>query len=164
MANKLKDIKFLIIGGNKEQINKLKINVKNKNIFFTGHIENSKVSEILLNCDVLLMPYQKTLATANNGPSTTNWMSPLKLFEYLEYGKPIISSDLKVLREVLINEYNSLLVPFDDLNKWIDAIEILKNNDELRFRLSGNSRKTAKKYYWNERAKNIISHYNNNCK
>ena len=84
-------------------------------------------------------------------------------FEYLEYGKPIISSDIKVLREVLSSGQNSLLVPPENLNKWMEALVLVKNNPKLSKKLGRNSKSTAKKYYWEKRAKAILN-YNNSLK
>ena len=40
----------------------------------------------------------------------SDFTSPLKLFEYMSHRKPIIASDLPVIREVL-NKKNSILLP-----------------------------------------------------
>ena len=42
------------------------------------------------------------------------WMSPLKLFEYLNARRPIIASDHTVVREILRHEDNALLVPAEN--------------------------------------------------
>ena len=56
----------------------------------------------------------------------SDFTSPLKLFEYMSHRKPIIASDLPVIREVL-NEKNSILVKCDDIDLWINSIKDLKN-------------------------------------
>jgi glycosyltransferase involved in cell wall biosynthesis len=35
--------------------------------------------------------------------NTVGWISPLKIFEYIAAKRPIIASDLPVLREILTN-------------------------------------------------------------
>ena len=47
-------------------------------------------------------------------------MSPLKLFEYLASGTPILCSNIKVLREVLKNQYNSILINNFENKKRMD--------------------------------------------
>ncbi len=59
-------------------------------------------------------------------------MSPLKLFEYMAHGLPIVSSDLPALREVLENESNALLCDPDDIVAWVSAIERLRSSLQLR--------------------------------
>ena len=59
-------------------------------------------------------------------------MSPLKLFESLASGTPILCSNIKVLREVLKDHYNSILINnFENKKEWIEKIKeiskIIKN-------------------------------------
>ena len=58
------------------------------------------------------MPYQTKVSinSDNFNDDISQFISPLKMFEYLATGIPIISSDLKVLREILKDQKNSLLV------------------------------------------------------
>jgi len=82
-------------------------------------------------------------------------MSPIKMFEYLASGVPIISSNLPVLCEVL-NNRNSILVHPEDLDEWIEAIKKIKNDLVLSKYLVDNALNDIKKYSWNERAKKIL--------
>ena len=78
-------------------------------------------------------------------------MSPLKIFEYMAWGLPVICSDLPVLKEVLSNQYNALLVPPDQPDYWVDAIKISSDN-KLRRSLAQNSRKKfLKAHRWSTR-------------
>ena len=73
---------------------------------------------------ILLMPYKPGLSNPNSNVDTSRWMSPLKLFESLASGTPILCSNIKVLREILKNEHNSLLINnFENKNEWIKKIK-----------------------------------------
>ena len=48
------------------------------------------------------------------GTNLADWISPLKMFEYMAQGKAIVASDLPMLREVLRNGENALLCDSDD--------------------------------------------------
>ena len=99
-------------------------NIKNiKNINFYGYISHQEVRKLILESDVLLMPYESGISIGSKKIDSSQWMSPLKMFEYMASGKPIISSDLPVLREVLKNEYNAYLVNSKNVNDWISAIK-----------------------------------------
>ena len=50
--------------------------------------------------NILLMPYQKEIMSQII-MLIPLWMSPLKLFEYMASNKPIVSSNLYGIREVL---------------------------------------------------------------
>ena len=47
------------------------------------------------------MPYQNKITAAGNVGNIIDFTSPLKLFDYIACGKIIISSDVKVLKEIL---------------------------------------------------------------
>ena len=77
------------------------------------------------------------------------------MFEYLASGKPILSSDLPVLREVL-NDKNSILLPCDDLDEWEEAILKVKNEEALAIKLALAAKETAKNFSWQQRVKSIF--------
>ena len=72
-------------------------------VTFTGWLPPASVSAELARAHALILP---------NTPTHTSerYTSPLKLFEYLAAGRPIVASDLAALREVLRHEDNALLV------------------------------------------------------
>ena len=53
-------------------------------------------------------------------------MSPLKLFESLASGTPILCSNIKVLREVLKDHYNAILINDFESKEWIEKLKNLK--------------------------------------
>ena len=83
-------------------------------------------------------------------------MSPMKMFEYMSYGLPIISSDINVLREVL-NENNSILVEPENIRKWDIALKELVKNFSLRKSIANEAKLLLeKKYTWAKRAERVI--------
>lgn len=164
LARKLHSIKFLIIGGSDKERKKFSAQSRSlglNNLQFIGYIANSKLPKYLFSCNILLMPYQRNLKTANNGPNTSKFMSPLKMFEYMATGKPIISSNLDVLKEILVNEKNALLVEPDNLSQWCNAIEKLKLDSNLAYNLGINARDNVRNFTWAERSKVILNHWLN---
>ena len=82
-------------------------------------------------------------------------MSPIKLFESLATGRPIISSDLPTIREVLHDHENALLVKANDIDAWESAIRELQASPDLAMKLAATARKTAEQYSWQQRAQGI---------
>ena len=76
----------------------------------------------------------------------------MKLFEYMSFAKPIVASDLPVLREVLTPGENALLVEPDDVAGWVCALRRLMDDpDERRARAAFRANHT-----WRIRASRIL--------
>jgi glycosyltransferase involved in cell wall biosynthesis len=156
--------KFIIIGGPDEERERFIIIAKSlglNNLQFIGYIPNSLLPKYLFSCDILLMPYQRKLETANKGPDTSKYMSPLKMFEYMAIGKPIIASNLEIIKEILVEERNSLLVEPDNISQWCNAIEKLKSDSNLALNLGENARDDVIRFTWSERTKRILHDWPN---
>ena len=73
--------------------------------------------------DVVLMPYQDKVAARSNNLEISKFMSPLKLFDYLASCKIIIASDLKVYTHILRNNFNSILIDYNNINLWCKKLD-----------------------------------------
>lgn len=154
LAKHFKNYNFNIVGGDKKQILLLK-NISPKNIIYHGYKNQSQLVSYRNFSDILLMPYKFGLSNPGSYEDTSRWMSPMKMFEYMSSGVPIISSDIKVLREVL-NEKNSVLVDYK-LNEWIDGINLILKNKSFSRKISQNALRDLKsKYTWKNRAQKIM--------
>jgi len=153
LAKKLPEFSFQIVGGEKEDLDRLSNNSP-KNIFYHGFVAPKDTPKYRYFSDILLMPYKKGLASEGSSADTSPWMSPMKLFEYMSSSKPIISTDLPVLREILSKE-NSILVPYDVI-EWEKAIIKIYKDREYGELLAKNSFADLKsKYTWIKRSKSI---------
>ncbi|MBW8011843.1 MAG: glycosyltransferase family 4 protein [Chloroflexi bacterium] len=156
-AGRLPEISFLLVGGEPEDVARVELEVKKaglQNVILTGFVPNAELPRYQSACDVLLMPYQKRVA-ASSGGDIGRYLSPLKLFEYLACGRPVLSSDLPVFREVLTEE-NAVLLPPEDIEAWVKALQIIQSDPEKRTFLSVQSRNTVSGYSWETRGKHIL--------
>lgn len=159
VAKELKDFDFFLYGKRNEKFNKLP-----KNIYLKPFVKQSKIPNILNKSDLLLLPYSSKvhISTDSKSPDNSKFMSPLKLFESLASGTPVLCSNIKVLREILKNDYNSILINrFEDKNEWINKIKKISNNLKKLRKISKNALITSKKYTWFKRSKIFINIYNN---
>ncbi len=157
MAKLMPDSLFVVFGppGQNLEFEK-RVDKVHSNIRFYGFVSHREIHSRMLDCDFLLMPYQKTVSIGPSGSDTSKWMSPMKMFEYMAAARPIISSDLPVLREVLTNKVNAVLVTPDNVQSWVDAAYFLQDDSALRNRLSFNARSDYEsKYNWDSRASRI---------
>ena len=161
MAERLPNITFMLTGGEHEDVTNLRIRVESRNlrnVILTGFIPNSELPCYQAACDLLLMPYQRKVAGSSGG-DISKYLSPMKLFEYMACGRPILSSDLPVFREVL-NERNAVLIIPDDIDQWIENIEALISDSDTRRELSERAKMDVKQYTWKTRAERILSGIN----
>lgn len=148
---------YHIYGGSPEDVARWRAEGVPSNVELHGHAPNAEVPALLAGFDVVLMPYQRRVSVSGNYGDVASWMSPLKMFEYMAAGKAILSSDLPVLREVLEDGRNALLVDPDDPEAWVSALRKLAD-PELRARLGATARADVlREYTWLQRAKRILA-------
>lgn len=98
--------------------------------------------------ELALMPYQADLGHADS-------ISPLKLFEAMAAGRPVIVSDLAPIREVVRDGENGLLVKPDEVDAWVAAVERLRADPALALRLADKARRLTLDRSWRQRARDI---------
>lgn len=157
IANNMPNVLFHIVGGDDKTIKHYKDRVLSDNIVFKGWIKHSSLHLIYDDIDILIAPYQKNVYVAGNKRDTSNYMSPLKIFEYMSTGKPIICSNHIVLKEVLTNNENAIMLEPEDVDSWVSAINELINNPARGKELGQNAKNTFYQYFtWDARAKTIL--------
>ena len=157
LAKRLADVDFHVVGGQPTDIARVQQSaVLAPNLHLHGFRPHRDAGGFRTNCDVLIAPYQTEVGT-RGGLDTSHWMSPLKIFEYMAAGKPIVCSDLPVLREVLEHQRTALMVPPDDIDAWASAIRLLGQNPNLRRRLGAAAlQELRERYTWQQRARDVL--------
>jgi glycosyltransferase involved in cell wall biosynthesis len=158
LAAAVPEVHFLIVGGDGEQCRQLEQQFASQavdNYTLTGLVAPQQVPLFQMASDALLMPYQAQVA-ASSGGDIARYLSPMKLFEYLASARPILASDLPVLREIL-NADNAVLLPMQDVSAWANALQELMQNPEQWRRLAEAARRTAEQHSWEERAASILA-------
>jgi len=159
LAERMSEIEFHLIGDIDESNTKVEL----VNVKFHGWKCKKEIVSIVKVADVLLAPYQRDLIL-DNGLCTIDYMSPLKIFEYMSYNVPMIVSDFPVIREVLINGFDAILIDPDNFEQWKSSIELLISDQELSNFLSRNAlRKLESEFTWDKRSDSIIEIFNDEC-
>jgi glycosyltransferase involved in cell wall biosynthesis len=111
---------------------------------FTGLVAPGQVRVRLSETDVLVVP--------NPASAISAYTSPLKVFEYMAAGRPIIAADLPALREVLRNGENALLVEPGSAAALAGGIRRLLDDRATAERLARRAFADVVDYGWNSRA------------
>jgi glycosyltransferase involved in cell wall biosynthesis len=150
----LPDVEGLIVGGHEAEPDLERARARaaglgiRERVRFTGMVAPTEVADLLRGADVLVLP---------NPPSaiSTQFTSPLKLFEYMAVGRPIVASDLPAIREVLEDNVTALLVPGGDAAAIAAAVRRLIDDPALGARLARGAALAVRDYSWDRRAERI---------
>ncbi len=154
------DIKndYFIFGGTKKENNLLARKYRSKNLKFHRQIPYSKISYQLSKMDIVLMPYTHKVTSTGDVGNIINFMSPMKMFDYLSSGKLIISSDLPVLREVLKHNHNAILIKnYMNILEWKKHINNYNFNINKLIVIKNNAQNLMKNLTWKNRARRVIN-------
>ena len=144
------DADFHVIGGTEGQIQKWKD--ASPNIIFHGFQDHKMIPSYLHAMDILLAPFQPAIII-DNGADIARWTSPLKLFEYMAAQRPILCSDLPVLREVLTNNETAYIISSEKPHEWVEKIRnISKNKKEGEIIAKQAYLTVSNNYLWSTRA------------
>ena len=157
-ASQMPEVEFLIVGG-RERDNtfwrEMARQQGSDNFRIKGFVRQREVASYLLASDVLVMPYSSKV-TIRDGTEAGKFTSPLKLFEYMAAGKPIVATGVPSVLEILRSGENSVVTPPDNAGEFIRALELVLADTELCARISEGARSDAAEYTWEKRVERII--------
>lgn len=149
-AAALPEILFIFVGGTDADIAWFKARWGNaKNILVVGHVPHERIPIYLRAADLLVLPN-----SARNDDSA-RYTSPMKLFEYMASGTPIIASDVPSLREIVDESLVYFFTP-DDSQNLAECIEKVLGHPEQANEKAQKTLRLAKTYSWDARAQHIL--------
>jgi glycosyltransferase involved in cell wall biosynthesis len=93
---------------------------------FTGQVPLKEVPTYIGAMDICVAPHH----------SETNQASPVKLFDYMASGRPIVASDIEVVREIIADSGCATLVDPDNTEALSKGIIALLEDNKLRMDMS----------------------------
>lgn len=157
LASLKPQVRFVLAGGEPPDVQRWADEAQRlglRNVAFLGFVDNARLPGIQAACNVLAMPYEQKIAVSGGG-DTAAVASPMKVFEYLASGRPMMASDLPVFREVLTDR-NAVLLPPGDVAAWEAALSELQTSAARRQALGDQARSDAARYSWVERARRSL--------
>jgi len=146
------DVEIYFIGGSKHDVERFEKKYgRYPNIHVEGYRPHEEIPLWQKSANVLVLPN-----TAKEDISKY-YTSPMKLFEYMASGTPIISSDLPSIRAVVTDREVYYVNP-DNVHSLSDAILYLMNNMKYGKGLASKALVCVKNYTWTARAKRLCGH------
>jgi glycosyltransferase involved in cell wall biosynthesis len=147
-------IRGLIVGGHPREADRERLESLidtlglGDRVEITGLVPPGDVRRHLCRATMLVLPNTASAISER-------YTSPLKLFEYLTLGRPIVASDLPALREILAPDETALLVSPGDPRALAAAMTRLAADPALAARLGDAALSLAPSYSWDARARRL---------
>ncbi|HEY4489333.1 MAG TPA: glycosyltransferase family 4 protein [Candidatus Paceibacterota bacterium] len=149
-AAKLPEVLVAFVGGASDDLPRFKERWgKVPNIRILGHVSHERVPLYLRAADLLILPN-----SAKNEDSF-KFTSPMKLFEYMASGTPIIASGVPALYEVLKADSAYLVSP-DDAEALAAGITNALEHPLEAEEKAAHARERVKGYTWDKRARQML--------
>ncbi|MFX0132816.1 MAG: glycosyltransferase family 4 protein [Candidatus Hodarchaeota archaeon] len=144
LYNSHPNIRFLFIGDGKAR-NKFE-NMKNQaNIKFLGYKPHKIIPQFIKSADIALLTFPNKQAY-----QAAHAASPLKIFEYMALGKPVISTYLAGLKDVIEPYKSGIFIYQRNPEELTKKILELYENENMRKKIGLTARKTImQRYDWN---------------
>ncbi|MBN2010359.1 glycosyltransferase family 4 protein [candidate division KSB1 bacterium] len=131
------------------------------NVIFSGYVPFEKVAKYLVAMDIVLAPYPNV---------EMFYYSPVKLFEYMAAGKPVIASALGQIAEMIEDGVSGKLCSPGNVEQMIASIKELIREPELRKKIGDNARQTILKHHtwqikaqeWSQICHDVVDNYGKN--
>jgi len=151
-----KNVKFILVGNGQCYHLVERASRDLDNIILTGSVPMLEVPPILAASDICVAPFSS--ARFDNKKVTDFWWCPIKLFEYMASGKPIVTTRFHEVQNIV--EDSALLFSPGDTVDFTTKLTSLIDNETLRQKLGKRARKLAvSKHSWEHRSKMLMEVY-----
>ncbi len=122
-----------------------------KNFSLLGHKDHKEIPVYLKAADVLVIPNSAKLEISNIATS------PMKLFEYMASGRPMVASNIPSIREI-VDQESAFLVKPDDEIALAEGIKHVLKNEDLSKQMALSAYRKVQKYTWHARVQEILKY------
>ena len=120
-------------------------------VIFAGTVPHEEISRCCSMFDAAVLPRADY--------AVCRLVSPLKLYEYMSYGLPVVISDVRAMREMVEPEHNALVFPAGDEHALAACLIRLHDNPELRASLRTAALETARRHTWSKSTDALLACY-----
>ncbi|MCC7445937.1 MAG: glycosyltransferase family 4 protein [Anaerolineae bacterium] len=112
-------------------------------VTFTGNIPYQDVASYVAAGDIAIMP------------ATNDYGNPMKVYEYMAMGKPVIAPDQETITELVTHNQTAYLFAKENVAAMAAALQTLSEDAALRRRLGSAASQLAAQHTWEKRAETI---------
>lgn len=144
----------VLIGGTHEDQKKVQSFVQEhslSNVTLHSFVTHDQIIRYIKSADVVVLP------NSAQQERSEKYTTPLKLFEYMASGVPIVASDIMSFRPYLKQGKNALFCTPDDPQALAQAVEKLLDDQAFGQKLGEQAQNEVKAYTWQTRVKKICS-------
>jgi glycosyltransferase involved in cell wall biosynthesis len=117
-------------------------------VTLTGWVGHDDLPGLIARMDVATAPYPRVEG---------HYFSPLKLYEYLAMGRPIVASRIGQTAQVLDGTGAAVLVPPGDTHALTQALLLLAQDAVLSTRLARNAATEGRRHDWTDNARAVVA-------
>ncbi len=117
-------------------------------VTMTGWVSYRQLPALIRSMSVTVAPYPEL---------PDFYFSPLKLYEYLAVGKPVIASDVGQIKRIVTDGDNGLLIKPGDAAALARRIEYLANDSNICEELGARARESVLDKTWINNAQRVLS-------
>jgi glycosyltransferase involved in cell wall biosynthesis len=158
-AQQMPNVQFACAGGKPEEVESYQQLAQKKqveNIHFLGYILHGELASLLQAADVLVHPHCL-------GKAAT-FTSPLKLFDYLASGTPIVATEIPSLMEFKNTQAIAAWCEPDNPTQFAQAVARVLESHPRKIEGYRDNIQFVKQYSWENRAAKIISYVDESCR
>jgi len=146
-----KKVKFLMVGEGgpmKPMLEKfIADNELGDRAILTGFVPHADIPKYIAAMDIVLAPYPGL---------DFFYYSPVKIYEYMSSGKPVVTTRIGQIAEIIENRRNGFLTEPNDIGNIELIIQELLNEPELREKVGAAARKDVlEKFTWKKRGEQL---------
>ncbi len=145
------DMYAVIVGGTEVDLKRLRsVYGDIKNLLIVGQRSHIDIPYYLKAADVLVVPNSAT------SEASRLYTSPMKLFEYMASGVPIVAADVPSLREIIDESMTNFFIP-DDARSLAQTVRKVLDEYPSALKKAAKTFTVVREYSWDTRARNILA-------
>jgi len=120
------------------------------NILLVGNVPHEEIPVYLASADILVIP------------ETNEFRSPIKLFEYMAAGKPVVAPKKAGIEAIITHGVDGFMFEPGNASSFADAMMRILQNETVALKLGKNARKNVfANYTWEKHSKLILDEFFN---